>query len=171
MTRVAKVCARGGNVQCMTKAWKMQCGEKYVNYTTNNPNMFLMRKHDKSQSLVLIGVQTSEKMPKRHFTKHLVCTLWTTMWNNAWTSWNPPLIHVLFAIRGQHQKKINKRNQSHAKIWQKLSFPSPYDENPNQEYKNSPKHNLRIKINGKEFIITFEMLMEWKTIQIDWVLM
>ena len=53
-----------------------------------------------------------------------------------------------------HPKKINKRNQSHAKIWQKLSFPNPYDENPNQE-----------------FIITLEMLIEWKTIQIDWVLM
>ena len=75
MTWVANMCARGGYVQCMTKAWEMQCGAKCVKYTTNDPNMFLMRKHEKPQSLVLIGVQTSEKMPKRHFTKHLKCTL------------------------------------------------------------------------------------------------
>ena len=31
--------------------------------------------------------------------------------------------------------QINKRNQSHEKIWQKLSFPNPYDENPTQEHK------------------------------------
>ena len=135
MTRVAKVCAKGGNVQCMTKAWEMQCGAKCVKYTTNDPNMFLMRKHEKPQSLVLIGVQTREKMPKRHFTKHLTCTPWTTMWNNVWTSWNPPLIHVLYATRGQHPKQINKRNQFRAKLWQKLSFPNPYDENPNLENK------------------------------------
>ena len=109
--------------------------ERCVKYTTNEPNMFLMRKYKKPQSLVLIEVQTSEKMPKRHFIKHLACRVWTTMWNNAWTSWNPPLIHVLSATRGQHPLQINKRNQSHEKIWQKLSFHNPYDENPNQEQK------------------------------------
>ena len=31
--------------------------------------------------------------------------------------------------------QINKRNQSHKKIWQKLSFHNPYDENLNQEHK------------------------------------
>ena len=46
---------------------------KYI--VPNEPNMFLMRKHEKSQSLVFIGVQTSEKMPKRHFIKHLARTL------------------------------------------------------------------------------------------------
>ena len=34
-----------------------------------------------------------------------------------------------------HSKEINKRNQSHEKIWQKESFPNPYDENPNQKHK------------------------------------
>jgi len=131
----SKVCARGGNVQCTTNAWKMHMWSKCVKGTTNRPNMFLMRKHEKHQSLILIGVQTSEKMLKRHFIKHLACTLWTTMWNNAWTSWNPPLTHDLFATRGQQPKKIIKRNQSHTKIWQKLCFPNPYDENPNQEHK------------------------------------
>ena len=117
------------------KHWKCTWEARCVKYTINELNMILVRKHEQPQSLVLIGVQTSEKMPKRHFIKHLVCTLWTTMWNNAWTSWNPPLIHVLFAIRGQHPKKIIKRNQYHTKIWQKISFPNPYDENPNQEHK------------------------------------
>ena len=28
-------------------------------------------------------------------------------------------------------------------------FSLPYDENPNQEYKNSPKHNLRNQNNEK----------------------
>ena len=129
MTRIAKVCARGGYVHCMTNAWPMheKCtyGTRCVKYTTNEPNMFLMRKHEKPQSLVLIRVQTSEKMSKRHFIKHLACTLWTIMWNNAWTSWNPPLIHVLSTTRGQHPMQINKRNQSHEKIWQKLSFFQP----------------------------------------------
>ena len=50
-------------------------GARCVKYTTNEPNMFLMRKHEKAQSLVLIRVQTSEKMPKRHFIKHLTCIL------------------------------------------------------------------------------------------------
>ena len=54
---------------------KGTCGAIYVKYTTNEPNIFLMRKHEKPQSLVLIEVQTSEKMPKRHFIKHLACTL------------------------------------------------------------------------------------------------
>ena len=123
----------------MRNAWPMHkkctCRARCVKYTTNKPNMFLMRKHEKLQSLVPIGVQTIEKMPKISFIKHLVCILWTIMWNNVWTSWNPPLIHVLLATRGQHPKQINKRNQSHAKNWQKLSFPNSYDENPNQEHK------------------------------------
>ena len=123
----------------MCNAWPMHekctCRIRCVKYTTNKPNMFLMRKHEKLQSLAPIEVQTIEKMPKINFIKHLVCTLWTTMWNNVWTSWNPPLIHVLFATQGQHPKQINKRNQSYVKNWQKLSFPSPYDKNPNQEHK------------------------------------
>ena len=123
--------------KCVCKRWlcpmhgKCTCRARCVKYTTNEPNMILVRKHKKPQSLVLIGVQTSEKMPKRHFIKHLTCTLWTIMRNNAWTSWNPPLIHVLFATRGQHPMQINKR-KSHKKIWQKLSFSNFYDENPNQ---------------------------------------
>ena len=120
-------------------AWPMHekctCGARCVEYTTNEPNMFLMRKHEKPQSLVLIGVQKSEKMPKRHFIKHLASTLWTIMWNNAWTSWNSPLIHVLSITMGQHPMQNNKRNQSHEEIWQKLSFPNLYDKNLNQEYK------------------------------------
>ena len=135
------------------KYWKCTCGARCVKYTTNEPNMFLIRKHEKPQCLVLIGVQTNEKMPNSHFIKHLACTLWTTMWNHAWLSWNPPLIHVLFATRGQHPKQIIKTIQSHTKIWQKLSFPNPYNENSNQEHKNSPKHNLNIKINEKSLEI------------------
>ena len=45
---------------------KCTCGAKCAKYTTNESNMFLMRKHEKPQSLILIGVQTSEKMSKRH---------------------------------------------------------------------------------------------------------
>jgi len=134
-------------------AWPMHekctCGARCVKYTTNEPNMFLMRKHEKPQSLVLIGVQTSEKMSKRHFIKHLACTLWTIMWNNAWTSWNPPLIHVLSATRGQHPMHINKRNQSHEENWQKNKFSQPLWWKSQPRAQNSPKHNLRIKINEK----------------------
>ena len=134
-------------------AWPMHekciCGVRCVKYTTNEPNMFLMRKHEKPQILVLIGDQTSEKVPKRHFIKHLACKLWTTMWNNAWTSWNPPLIHDLFATRGQHPMQIIKRNQSHTKIWQKFKFSLPLWWKSQPRVQNSPKHNLRIQNNGK----------------------
>ena len=47
------------------------------------------------------------------------------------------------------QNKSSKETNPIQKIWQKLSFPNSYNENPNQEHKNSPKHNLRIKINEK----------------------
>ena len=40
---------------------KCTCGARCVKYTAKEPNMFLMKKHEKPQSLVLIGVQTSEK--------------------------------------------------------------------------------------------------------------
>ena len=39
------------------------------------------------------------------------------------------------------QSKSSKETNLIQKIWQKSSFPYPYDENPNQEHKNSPKHN------------------------------
>ena len=129
----------------MCNAWPMHgkctCGARCVKYTTNEPNMFLMRKHVKPQSLVLIGVQTSEKMLKRHFIKHLECTLWTTMWNNAWTSWNPSLIHALFAIRGNIQSESSKETNPIQNLKKKKkSFPNPYDENSNQEHKTL--HNI-----------------------------
>ena len=74
MTRIEKVCARGDYVP---RPMHVKCtyGARCVKHTTNEPNMFLMRKHENPQSLVLIGVQTSEKMFKKHFIKHLVCTL------------------------------------------------------------------------------------------------
>ena len=74
MTRIAKVCARGDYVPRPMHG-KCTYGARCVKHTTNEPNMFLMRKHENPQSLVLIGVQTSEKMFKKHFIKHLVCTL------------------------------------------------------------------------------------------------
>ena len=64
------VCKRWQEV-AICNVWPMHekytCGVRCVKYTTNNPNMFLMRKHEKPQSLVLIRVQTSEKMPKGPF--------------------------------------------------------------------------------------------------------
>ena len=137
----------------MCNAWPMH--EKYtcrawcVKYTTNEPNMFLMRKHEKPQSLVLIGVQTSKKMPKRHFIKHLACTLWITMWNNAWTSLNPPLIHVLFATRGQSSKANQQNKPIPCKNLTKIKLSQPLWWKSQPRPQNSPKHNLRIKINEK----------------------
>ena len=37
MTRAAKVCVRGGYVQCMTNAWKIHMWGSCVKYTTNEP--------------------------------------------------------------------------------------------------------------------------------------
>ena len=128
---------------------KCTCEARCVKYTTNEPNMFLMRKHEKPQSLVLIGVQTSYKMPKRHYIKHLVCTLWMSMWNNAWTSWNPPLIHVLFATRGQSSKANQRKKPIPCKNLTKIKFFQPLWWKSQPRAQNSPKHNLRIKINEK----------------------
>ena len=48
-----------------------------------------------------------------------------------------------------NQRKSSKETNPIQKIWQKLSFPNPYNENPNQEHKNFSKHNLKIKIKEK----------------------
>ena len=88
-----KVCAKGAYVECMNKAWTSTCGAKCVEYTTNNANILLMSKNDKHQSLVVIGVQTGEKIPKRHFIKHLKSKKTPFIWWNTWTWWNLPLIH------------------------------------------------------------------------------
>ena len=51
--------------------------------------------------------------------------------------------------RANIQRKISKETNPIQKFDKKLSFPNHYDENPNQEHKNFPKHNLRIKIEEK----------------------
>ena len=92
MIRVTR-CVKGVYVECMNKAWTSTCGAKCVEYTTNNANILLMSKNDKHQSLVVIGVQTGEKIPKRHFIKHLKSKKTPFIWWNTWTWWNLPLIH------------------------------------------------------------------------------
>ena len=69
-----RVCAPWVCVQCMIKAWTSIHGEKCVKHTNNDRNMLKISKQGKSQSLVLIGVQKSAKMPYGHFDKYLVCT-------------------------------------------------------------------------------------------------
>ena len=55
--------------QCMKNA---HVGQGVLNTQPMNQTS---EKPEKPQSLVLIEVQTSEKMPKRHFIKHLASTL------------------------------------------------------------------------------------------------
>ena len=50
--------------------------------------MLNMYEYGKPQNLVLIKVWKSEKIPSRHFIKHLVCTHYTYVMNNAWTCEN-----------------------------------------------------------------------------------
>ena len=58
--------------------------------------------------------------------------------------------YMLFLPQGANiQSKLSFKTKYNQKDWQKLSFPNPYNENPNQEHKISPKYNLRIKINEK----------------------
>ena len=45
--------------------------------------MLQLSKHGIPQSLVLIGVQTSAKMPKEHFIEHLACIQLPYMRQNA----------------------------------------------------------------------------------------
>ena len=159
----------------MCNAWpkhrKYTCGARCVKYTTNDSNMFLMSKHEKPQSLVLIEIRICEKMPKRHFIKHLACTLWTLIWNNAWTSWNPPFVQVLFATRGQTSKVNHQKKPNPYKNLTKNKFSQPLWWKSQPRAQNTPKHNLRIQINGMKWKFTLKMLMEWKKIQIDWILM
>ena len=65
-----------------------------------------MNNYGDPQNLILIEVQNSEKMSFGHFIKHLECTHYTCMINNARTYKNLALIHVIFATRGQHPKQI-----------------------------------------------------------------
>ena len=82
------------HVQCMSKAWTSTYGEKCVKHTINDRNMLQLSKHGSPQSLVLIGVQTSAKMPKEHFIEHLACIQLPYMRQNAWAYENMPQMHV-----------------------------------------------------------------------------
>ena len=118
--------------QCMENA---HIRARYVKYTTNDPNMFLIRKHEKPQSLVFIRVQTSENYNTCYF------------------------CHKGPTSKANHQKKpIPYKNLT------KIKFSQPICWKSQPRAQNSPKHNLRIKNNEKKFRITLEMLMDWKTI-------
>ena len=78
----------------MSKAWTSTHGAKCVKHTSKDGNMLQLSKHGHLQSLVLIGVQMSAKMPKGYFIKHLACILLPYIKNNAWTYENMPKIHV-----------------------------------------------------------------------------
>ena len=74
---------------CIWDAWPMHeqgpHGAKCVKHATNNQNMINMHNHGNPQKLILIKVQNNEKMSFGHFIKHLECTHYTCMLNNAWT--------------------------------------------------------------------------------------
>ena len=59
--RVAKVCARGGYMQWMNKAWEMHMWGKVCKIQTTDQNMLNMSKHGKPQNLVPIRIQKNEK--------------------------------------------------------------------------------------------------------------
>ena len=57
---------------------------------------------------------------------------------------------MFFLPQGANIQSKSKKETNHIqKFDKKISFPNLYDENPNQEHKNPPKHNLRIKIKEK----------------------
>ena len=82
-----RVCASSVLMVCMWDAKECMTthGEKCVKHTTNDQNMINMNNYGYPQNLVLIGVQNSEKMSFGHFIKHLECTHYTCMLNNART--------------------------------------------------------------------------------------
>ena len=77
--------ARPMHDQCMTNAWISTHGEKCIKHNTNDQNMINMNNYGDPQSLVLIRIQNNNKMSFGHFIKHLECTHYTCMLNNAWT--------------------------------------------------------------------------------------
>ena len=58
------------------------------------------------------------------------------------------------------QSKSSKETNPIQKFDKKISFPNLYDENPNQEHKNPPKHNLRIKIKEKRNLSFLEAMLK-----------
>ena len=50
-----------------------------VKHTTNDQIMLNMHNHGNPQKRVLNGVQNNEKIPYRHFMKHLECTHYTNI--------------------------------------------------------------------------------------------
>ena len=71
------------HVRCMTNARASTHRTKCIKHTTNDQNMIDMNNYDDPQSLILIGVQNNKKISFRHFIKHLECTHYICMLNNA----------------------------------------------------------------------------------------
>ena len=72
-------------LQSITNKWASTQGANCIKHTTNDENMINMNNYGDPQNLVLIGVQNNNKMSFEHFIKHIECTLYTCMLNNAWT--------------------------------------------------------------------------------------
>ena len=71
------------HVRCMTNARISTHEAKCIKHTTNYQNMININNYGDLQNLVLIGVQNNNKMPLGHFIKHIECTNYTCMLNNA----------------------------------------------------------------------------------------
>ena len=67
----------------MTNARISTHGVKCIKHTTNDQNMININNYGDLQNLVLIGVQNNNKMPLGHYIKHIECTNYTCMLNNA----------------------------------------------------------------------------------------
>ena len=105
-----------------------------------------MSKHVKPQNLVLIRIQTSEKLSSKHFIKHLVCILTPYIRWNEWTWWNLSSLHVIIATMGQQPQQNHKWDKAQTKIYKKLkqsNFSQPTFKN-----KTSPRFlsNLEQKL-------------------------
>ena len=89
-----------------------------------------MRKHGQPQSLVLIGVQTSEKNVLEAFYQTPNMHNITLDDEKCMNMWKYTIIQVQNATRGQHKHLQHKWDKAQStisqKILQKLSFPKPH---------------------------------------------
>ena len=83
--------------------------------------MLNMHNHGNPQKLVLNGVQSNEKLSYRHFIKHLECTNYTNIWNNAWTYVKLAYIHVEIPLGANINTNKLKGRQSNQQKWKDLA--------------------------------------------------
>ena len=120
-----QVCTAKVHLVCMWDAWASTQGEKCIKHTTKDQNMINMHNHGNPQSLVLIGVQNSEKMPFGHFIRHRVHTLHMFV-KQCMNIWKFFLNTYYFFHKAPTSKANDHLNKAQSKRLTKNKFSNSY---------------------------------------------